>query len=246
MVHRPVTLVLAHRGSRLWNSENTISAFAQAVPEGADGVELDVQVTADDALVVCHDTATVAGAVADLTLGELRRVLPEAPVLGDCLAVLADRLVNVEVKHEPAEFLGPGDDAGARVVGLLAALLEERRAAGLRDRVVVSSFDLRVVDRARAELPGLETAFLATFGLDPLDALALAADRGHRGLHPDVRTLGGDVAGRLVERAHGLDLAVRPWTVDDPAELARLGALGVDAVISDDPVAARAVLSADG
>jgi hypothetical protein len=70
-----------------------------------------VQVTADDALVVCHDTATVAGAVADLTLGELRRVLPEAPVLGDCLAVLADRLVNVEVKHEPAEFLGPGDDA---------------------------------------------------------------------------------------------------------------------------------------
>ena len=81
-----------------------------------------------------------------------------------------------------------------------------------------------------------ETAFLSTFGLDPLDALAIAADHGHRGLHPDVGLLGGDVAPRLIERAHGLGLAVRPWTVNDPADVARLGALGVDAVISDDPV----------
>ncbi len=236
-----MTLVLAHRGSRLRDSENTISAFTRAVSEGADGVELDVQRTADDQLVVTHDTRIRGSQVAELTLAELRRELPAAPVLAECLDVLAGRLVNVEIKHEPPALLGPDDDAGARIVGLLADLLAARQAAGAH-RVVVSCFDLRVVDRVVA-LPGApETAFLSTFGLAPLDALAIAADHGHRGLHPDVGLLGGDVAARLVERAHGLGLVVRPWTVNDPADLARLGALGVDAVISDDPAAARAAL----
>jgi glycerophosphoryl diester phosphodiesterase len=235
-----VTLVLAHRGSRLRAAENTISAFAQAVSEGADGVELDVQGTADDALVVLHDTTTGAGPVAGLPLAALRGGLPDLPVLDECLDVLAGHLVNIELKHQPPKFGGPGDDAGDRVVGLLSELLGHRATRGIADHVVVSSFDLRVVDRVVASAPEVETAFLCTFGLDPHTALAIAADHGHRGLHPDVRLLGGDVAVRLVEDAHARGLAVRPWTVNEAAEVARLGGLGVDAVISDDPIAARA------
>ena len=237
-----MTLVLAHRGSRLRESENTISAFARAVSEGADGVELDVQCTADGELVVTHDTRIGGSRVAELTLVELRRGLPAAPVLAECLDALVGHLVNVEIKHEPQALLGPDDDAGERIVGLLAELLASRAAFATGDRVVVSCFDLRVVDRAAALPDAPETAFLSTVGLDPFDALAIAADHGHRGLHPDVGLLRGDVATRLIERAHGLGLAVRPWTVNDPTELARLAALGVDAVISDDPVAARAAL----
>jgi glycerophosphoryl diester phosphodiesterase len=226
----------------LRESENTVSAFARAVSEGADGVELDVQCTADGELVVTHDTRIRGSRVAELTVAELRRELPAAPVLAECLDVLVGHLVNVEIKHEPPALLGPDDDAGERIVGLLADLLAARQGGRVVDRVVVSCFDLRVVDRVAA-LPGApETAFLSTVGLDPLDALGIAADHGHRGLHPDVGLLGGRVAARLVERARGLGLAVRPWTVNDPTEVARLAALGVDAVISDDPVAARAAL----
>jgi glycerophosphoryl diester phosphodiesterase len=72
-------LVLAHRGARRDAPENTLLAFERGLAQGADGFELDVRLTADDVLIVLHDTNT-------------RRVAPSQPVLraeSSCYAALA-------------------------------------------------------------------------------------------------------------------------------------------------------------
>ena len=71
-------LVWAHRGASGYAPENTLEAFKKAVEMGADGVELDVQLTKDDQMVVIHDelidrTSDGRGWVKDMTLEELRK-----------------------------------------------------------------------------------------------------------------------------------------------------------------------------
>jgi glycerophosphoryl diester phosphodiesterase len=246
-----VTLVLAHRGSRFREPENTVSAFARAVSEGADGVELDVHRTRDDALVVCHDGATPAGVVSEMTLAEVQRAFPLVPTLGECLDVTRGTLVNIEIKNLPTDAdWDPADRAAELVVEALAQRQGARGPADVPDEVpdevpddvVVSSFNLTTVDKVRSLAPHVPTALLSMVGFDPLEALVVAEQHGHGGLHPDARSIVGAVGGALLMRARDHGVAIRPWTVNDPAEVARLAALGVDAVITDDPVVALVAL----
>jgi len=62
-------LLLAHRGASADAPENTIAAFEEAVRQGADGVELDVQVCSTGEVVVCHDERLTRLAGLDWELG---------------------------------------------------------------------------------------------------------------------------------------------------------------------------------
>ena len=71
------TLIIAHRGACGYAPENTIEAFGLALEMGADGVELDIHLTADGQVVVCHDekidrTSNGQGDITSYTLEELR------------------------------------------------------------------------------------------------------------------------------------------------------------------------------
>ena len=73
-----MTKIFAHRGASAYAPENTMEAFALAVKQGADGIELDVQMTKDGEVVVIHDetidrVSDKKGAVRDYTLEELRK-----------------------------------------------------------------------------------------------------------------------------------------------------------------------------
>jgi glycerophosphoryl diester phosphodiesterase len=214
-------LVLAHRGANRLEAENTVPAMRRAVDLGADGVELDVHRSADGALVVRHDADAPAGSLGELTLREIRTVLPDVPLLATVLSVCRGRLVNVEVKD-------PDPRAIEALLEILAA-----RSSGAPDDVLVSSFDLATIDHVRALAPAVPTGYLS-FGLDPHTALAVAFDHGHTAVHPDVWTLtNGDSAG-FVARAHDLRLEVNVWTVNEAAQVEALRDAGVDAVITDD------------
>jgi glycerophosphoryl diester phosphodiesterase len=211
-------LVLAHRGANRLAPENTVAAMARAVELGADGVELDVHRSADGQLVVRHDAETPVGALGDLTLAEIRDGLAGVPTLAEVLDVCRGRLVNVEVK-----------DPDPRAAEALVALLGQRNGA---DDVLVSSFDLRTVDRVHEAAPQVPSGLLS-FGLDVFEALATAEAHGHHALHPDVWTLlQADVAG-LTRQAHDGGMAVNVWTVNEADDLRRLRDAGVDAVITD-------------
>jgi glycerophosphoryl diester phosphodiesterase len=219
-------LVLAHRGANRLEPENTVAAMLRALELGADGVELDVHRSADDELVVRHDAGTPAGVLCDLPLARIRSELPEVPTLAEVLDVCRGALVNVEVKNLPVD---PDWDPEDRAVELLATLLERR---GGIDDVIVSSRNLATIDRMRALAPDLPTA-LVTRDRDPLDGLMAAAAHGHAGLHPAVWALGGALLGVLSQRAREQGLRVNVWTVNESREVERLGAAGIDGIITD-------------
>jgi glycerophosphoryl diester phosphodiesterase len=229
--------VLAHRGACRVARENTVEAFAAARALGADGVELDVHRTADGVLVVHHDAdAPGFGVLAHHAEAEIRRALPFVPTLVEALDACAGLLVNVEVKNLPGDAdFDPDDRAASAVVELL-------HARDGRDDVLVSSFNLRSIDRVRSLDPRVATGFLTLLGFDPLEGAAVAHARGHRAVHPDVRSLRGPAAAAVVARAHDLGLDVNAWTVDEPSEIRRLADAGVDGIVTNVPDVARSAL----
>lgn len=216
-----------------------MAAFRLALALGADGVELDARRSADDGVLVHHDAAAAGvGPLVRRSAEEVRADRPGIPTLDEALDACAGALVNVELKNLPGQ---PDFDPDERLAALVADVLARR--AG-RDDVLVSSFSLDAIDRFRSVAPAVPTALLTLRGFDLQLALSLAADRGHRALHPDVRAMRRGVAGAFVEQAHGLGLGVHVWTVNRPPQLARLAREGVDAVITDVPDVARDVLDA--
>ena len=78
--------IWAHRGASGYCPENTLPAFEKAVEMGAQGIELDIQLTKDEKIVVIHDewinrTSDGEGWVKDCTLEELRRYIDLAAKL---------------------------------------------------------------------------------------------------------------------------------------------------------------------
>lgn len=227
-----VTLIIAHRGASVAESENTLAAFARAVAMGADGIELDVRRTADDRLVVHHDARVPDGRV----IRQVRHAdLPaHVPELEEALDACEGVLVNIEIKNDPAE---PDFDPGEWVAHRTLAVLERR---GTPSRWLVSSFRHETVQRCRALVPTVRTAWLV-WAIDDA-TIATAAAAGHAAVHPWVAGLEAE----QVRRAHAIGLAVNTWTCDDPAHIARLIAWGVDGVCTNVPDLALAVRGAAG
>lgn len=224
-----MTAVLAHRGCTDGLLENTLDAFAEARRLGADGVELDVRLTADGALVVHHD-AEVAGVGLIGRLG-VADLPPTVPLLTEALAVCEGMVVNVEIKNAPDD---PCWDPGEAVAALAAVALDE---AGWTDRVIVSSFQLSTLRAVQAADGRLALGVLWWLPADVGAALDEAVAAGFRAVHPFVTT----VDRSLVDEAHDRGLAVNVWTVNAPDDLRTMVELGVDAVITDRPAEALTV-----
>ena len=154
-----MTAVFAHRGCTEGFTENTIDAFVEARRLGADGVELDVRLTADGALAIHHDAEIPGlGVIAELEVAELPA---HVPLLADVLAVCEGMVVNVEIKNAPQD---PGWDAGEAVAALTAAAIDE---AGWTSRVLVSSFQVATLRAVQAADGRLALGALWGFGTEP-------------------------------------------------------------------------------
>jgi glycerophosphoryl diester phosphodiesterase len=173
------------------------------------------------------------GPVADLRVEHL----PESvPLLEAALESLYGLLVNIEIKNSPLE---PGFDPDEGAARLLIDLLRDRRGA---DRVVVSSFTLASIDTVKALAPGIPTAVLSPAMADPAWTITTALEAGHDGIHPEDPV----VTAEVVEQARDAGLAVRVWTVDDPARVIELVGFGVDAVITNEVARTLAAVRATG
>jgi glycerophosphoryl diester phosphodiesterase len=227
-----MTAVWAHRGCTEGFTENTVEAFAEARRRGADGVELDVRLTADGALAVHHDAAIPGlGPLSELAAADLPA---HVPLLADVLAVCEGMVVNVEIKNAPHD---PGWDADETVAGLVAAQVEE---AGWTEGVLVSSFEVATLRAVRAADGRLALGTLWGFATVPEHGVAEAAAGGFAAVHPFVSVV--DAA--LVAQAHEAGLAVNVWTVNAEADLRAMVEAGADVVITDrlgDALAAVAV-----
>ncbi|MGA2803686.1 MAG: glycerophosphodiester phosphodiesterase [Acidimicrobiales bacterium] len=225
-----MTEVFAHRGSSHLARENTVEAFVAARKLGADGVELDVHLTGDGIVVVHHDGQVPGlGPFVRLRSAELPAWLPS---LAQALEACRPLAVNVEIKEDETDA-GPERDRELAVE--VARLLAERDDAS---SILVSSFSLAAIDAVRALRPNLATALLVDLDTDPMEALVTAREHGHGGLHPFFACVNAG----LMTAAKDCGVAIRTWTVDDPARIAALAGLGVDAVITNDVAAALRAL----
>jgi glycerophosphoryl diester phosphodiesterase len=221
-------LVFAHRGGSALAPENTIAAFDNGLALGADGLELDVHLSRDGAIVVHHDrtlnrTTALRGPIADRTADELRRA--GVPSLADVLARCRDVRIIIEMKVNRAE--------------LAAGTLDVIRRADAVERVCLGSFGWRVLHAARELEPRVATsaareevrwALYRSWVRWPVSRVAYAGYQV-----PELSGRTRVVSPQFVELAHRAGLGVQVWTVDTEEDARRLIGWGVDALITDRP-----------
>jgi glycerophosphoryl diester phosphodiesterase len=225
-----------------------LAAFDLGRAAGADGLELDVQLSADGVVVVCHDptldrTTGATGPLRALTAAELARVdagfcfrdpsggFPfrergvGVPPLRDVLDRYRDMLLIVEMKENTVEM-------GRAVASLI-------RDAGAVERVCAAGYGQVALDTVRAALPGLATSA-------SLAEARLAVYRSH--VWWPVKNAAYDafqvpetagririVSPRFIRHVHEAGRRIQVWTVDEEADMRRLLDWGVDGLISNRP-----------
>ncbi len=243
------TLNFGHRGASAYAPENTLASFNLAFDMGADGVELDVSVTKDRVPVVIHDnrvdrTTDGQGAVSDMTLAEVKRfdagALFGSEFRGERIPTLEEVLdgpgrqgiVNIELKS--GRLMKVGLEAVA-----IAHVIEQTHAS---DRVIVSSFNHFALSSIHIVDPRLPLGFLY-FNRAPVSFPYLKSQPLARptALHPRFTV----VTSRFVQWARLRDYRINTWTVDDPDEIRRLIALGVDSIMTNKPDVLSRLLGAE-
>lgn len=234
---RRAPLVVGHRGASATHPENTLVAFRKALADGAQVMEFDVHATADGALVVIHDET-------------LDRTTDAVHVLGRAGTRVCDVDLPTLAKLDAgtwkaARFRGARiptlekvlDALGARAVAMIEhkggsaeRYVEELTRAGLRDRVLLQSFDWDFVREVKELAPDIPLGALGEGALGP-KLLRRAARTGARLVHWDVDTLTVED----VERAHALGLLVCVYTANSDAELCGAARLGIDAITTNVP-----------
>ncbi len=208
----------AHRGAASQAPENSLAAIRRAFEQGADGVEVDVRLSADRVPVLCHDEDTrrvagVARLVAEQTAAELGALDlgggERIPTLQQALAAVPERkILWLDLKVEPHE-----------VDVVMAALPPDAP-------VMLQAFDLDVLVAARAARPEVAGYWLVVGPRDPQSGTRgpiplLAVERGRAA---GIAGLAADQQGltpELLEAARAADLALYVWTYPDPATARR-------------------------
>lgn len=266
----PRIQVHGHRGARAVRPENTLPAFAYAMEQGVDVLELDLAVTRDDVLVVSHDArmnpafcAGPAGAetlIRKMTVAELRqwdcgaKANPAFPkqqaVPGTRVPTLQEVFDLVKAKGANVEFnietkISPAKPDQTPPPERFAEMVRDMvRANGLTSRVILQSFDFRTLHAMKRLEPAMRLSALYpnSAGLPHRTLLELAHEAGAGIVSPEFKT----VKAEEVAAAHKAGLVIVPWTANTPAQWDALIAAQVDAIISDDPAALIAYLKAKG
>jgi glycerophosphoryl diester phosphodiesterase len=254
---RSAIKVIAHRGASEDAPEHTLSAYKQALDDGADALECDVRLTRDGHLVCVHDrrvdrTSNGRGVLSTLELAELSALDfgswrdtwedfedPEVPDRDRAEILTLRRLLETVANHDRPVEMAIETKHPTRYAGLV-----ERRLVDLLDHfgwahprlgqptpVRVMSFSQLSLRRMRVLAPSVRTVFL-------MERVPLRFRDGT--LPPGVRIAGPSIEvlrthPRYVERVHWHGHDVHVWTVDAADDVALCRELGVDAIITNRP-----------
>jgi glycerophosphoryl diester phosphodiesterase len=232
-----VVWTIAHRGASGHAPENTMAAFRRAVELGARFIETDLQITRDARIVAMHDstldrTTTGKGAVHLLTLAEIRALDAGSWFGGGNGAFAGERVPTLEEILNFAEqqdvifYLEIKSGAAWGVEhGLVAALRDHNASA----RVVILSFDPSALDLVYRLDSTMMTGLLCEHP---------SSDLVERTVRAGARQLvarGDLITPTVVESAYHAGLQTVAWTINEPEQMRRLIANGVNGIITDYP-----------
>jgi glycerophosphoryl diester phosphodiesterase len=244
-------LIIAHRGASALAPENTFAAFRKAILDNAEGIEFDVRLSKDGAVVVFHD-ATLArltnrkNLVSGLTAEELREIDVGSwftrrktnrsnndfsgetiPTLRELLDFLKDfkGLIYIELKCRESET--------EKLSKAVCKIISE---SPLLPQMIVKSFQLETIPQIRRACPNAKTA--ALFAPKMMTIL-----RKEKRLVNIAHELGADMISvhfslatrKLMKKAEKRNLPVTIWTADNPRWVKRAFDLGLFAVITNNP-----------
>lgn len=243
-------LVIAHRGGRSLGPENTIYTFKRAVELGVDVLEMDLQTTADGALVIIHDRevdhiTNGTGPVDGFTLAEIKtldagyRWTPEnsgsyplrnkgisIPTLAEVFKAFPDTRMNIEIKGSQ--------------VNTIQDLCRTIRVNDMSQKVLIACFDAGKLGEFRSVCPEVATS---TGASEAVIFYWLQWAQMESAYSPSAQALqipeayGGRLIAstRFLEAARARNMRVHVWTVNDTDAMTRLIDLGVDGIMTDYP-----------
>lgn len=232
------TQITAHRGSSKTAPENTMAAIEAAIEELADFAEIDVQLTSDGVVVLGHDVnlKRVAGlnsSIGAMTWEELAQIdvgswfsreyaETRIPTLEEVLTGCKGKInLNIEIKSVGKDSILP-----EKVVELIVE-------HGMEEQCVITSISRPYLKQVKELAPQLRTGYIISaaygnfYSSDDVDFISIRSNF---------------VNESLVESVHVQGKAVHAWTVNSKSEMERLCMLGVDNVITDNPVLAREII----
>lgn len=231
-------IIFAHRGASAHAPENTLAAFELAVEQGADGIELDVKLSADGQVVVIHDatverTTGASGRVKDMALDDLRAldagnffsarfINEKIPTLEEVFEAVGEKtFINVELTN----YNAPRDHLVESVCMLV-------KKFGLQKNVLFSSFLASNLSKTRSYLPNVPTGLLALPGIFGAWQRSFGFAFGkYDALHPPLK----NVTQQHIYFVHRLNRRAHVWTVNDEEDMRCLFKWGVDGIFTDDP-----------
>ncbi|WP_079530203.1 glycerophosphodiester phosphodiesterase [Halobacillus hunanensis] len=230
------TMIYAHRGASKLAPENTMPAYEIASESGADGLEIDVQLTKDNIPVLIHDenvrrTTNGTGFVQDYTYDEIKRLDAGSwfsSKFSDCSIVTLDYFLrwfknqsmklNVELKTNVIEYKD--------IEQMVYDRLSFHR---MLEHTVISSFNLSSVEKVTAIDPNVQTAFLTSTKRRHLPKFAHT--HGASSLHVKYRMLDKN----LVKQCHHHRMPLRVYTVNRPSWMTKCFKLGCEGIFTDVP-----------
>ncbi len=230
--------IIAHRGAAGSKPENTTASIEEALEQGTDWVEIDVQESADGRIVVMHDADLMKLAKVNLqihasTLDELQQVDIGSwydPAYADQrIPLLSEVLQQVKGRAKLLiEFKQYGYDVDLE--GRTVQLVE---AADMADEIAFMSLKYESVQKAKSLRPDWRAGILAATAVGDLAGL----DGNFAAVRAEIASPG------LISSVHGADKDIYVWTVNDPLQMSKMISMGVDGLITDEPGLAREVLA---
>ena len=231
------TEITAHRGGAWKAPENTISALQYTIDSGADYAEIDVQETKDGELILLHDdslkrTAGVKKNVWDMTLKQVEKLDAGAsfhkkfrgekiPEFTEALKFCKGRLdLNIEIKYN-------GKNKG--IVNKVVRAIKENH---FEDHCIVTSMNYQFLKQIKKTAPEIRTGYIMTMTYGGVQGMEAADFFSVKHTYVDEK---------FVTQAHALGKEVHVWTVNYKGDAKRMLDMGVDNIITDDPIMVRKV-----
>lgn len=228
-------LLIAHRGASFKAPENTLASATLAWELGADAVEVDVHLSADNRVMVIHDKNTRRTAlgknrykIAKTNSEILRKVdvgsfksddfkSEKIPFIEELLEILPDgKTLVIEIK------------CGAEILPALQKAVDE---SGKINQIVFISFGWKTILETQKAFPNAPCYYLKMFSAGLSRKMNQAAEHGLKGVNLNYRI----IKPRTMKRASNLGIDILAWTVDDPDEVKRLSNMGVKMITTNRP-----------